>query len=215
MSFGLMANLTPLATFGMVLPPIAGARQLNATEAGWVGGSYFADYATPVPVLATLAYRADGRWVFSGSSLIGAVASLAFGGHTYSRWTTLALRFLSGTALGGVRMPDLKFGSNAVRGRGECGPVHHRDLAVCPHGVDRQFRCCPRTGSSATTSADPSHDGAPFALCAFTDYTAVLIGLVAVGVVFDAFSGTGNTIELECCTCGIFPIDRTRLSGNG
>jgi predicted MFS family arabinose efflux permease len=108
LSCGLLANLAPIATFAAVLPEVSRAWGLSAGEAGWIGGIYFAGYAAAVLVLANLTDRIDGRWVFAGSSLLGAAASLAFASCAQGFWTALVLRLLGGIALGGVHMPGLK-----------------------------------------------------------------------------------------------------------
>ena len=118
MSFGLMANLAPMATFAAVLPEIAAAWRLSGSDAGWIGGIYFAGYAAAVPLLASLTDRIDGRWVFLGCTLVGAGASLAFAGSAEGVWSALVLRFVGGAALGGVHMPGLKLLAERTVGRG-------------------------------------------------------------------------------------------------
>jgi len=86
MALGLMANLAPIATFAAVMPEITAAWALSASAAGWISGIYFAGYAGAVPILASLTDRIDGRWVFAGSSLVGAGASLAFAGYADGFW---------------------------------------------------------------------------------------------------------------------------------
>src|SRR4051794_11285312 len=108
MSFALIANLAPMATVAAVLPEITAAWGLNGSEAGWIGGIYFAGYAAAVPVLASLTDRVDGRWIFLGCTLVGAAVSVAFAGCADDVWSALALRFVGGAALGGVHMPGLK-----------------------------------------------------------------------------------------------------------
>ena len=117
MSFGLTANLAPMATFAAVLPQIAAAWGLSASEAGWIGGIYFGGYAASVPILASVTDRIDGRWVFIGCSLLGAGASLSFAGCADGFWMALVLRFLSGAALAGVHMPGLKLLAERTAGR--------------------------------------------------------------------------------------------------
>jgi MFS family permease len=117
MAFGLVANLAPLATVGAVLPELTAAWRLSASEAGWIGGIYFGGYAASVLILASLTDRIDGRWVFAGSSLVGAGASLAVAGWADGFWTALALRFLGGVALGGTHMPGLKLLAERTAGR--------------------------------------------------------------------------------------------------
>ena len=118
MSFALMTNLAPMATFAAVLPEIAAAWRLSGSEAGWIGGIYFAGYAAAVPLLASLTDRIDGRWVFLGCTLVGAGASLAFAGCAEGVWSALVLRFVGGAALGGVHMPGLKLLAERTVGRG-------------------------------------------------------------------------------------------------
>jgi MFS family permease len=108
LAFALTANLAPFATFAAVLPEIARAWGLSASEAGWIGGIYFGGYAAAVPILSSLTDRIDGRWVFAGSSLLGAAASLVFAAGAHGFWTALVLRLVGGMALGGVHMPGLK-----------------------------------------------------------------------------------------------------------
>ncbi|HJU20132.1 MAG TPA: MFS transporter, partial [Stellaceae bacterium] len=117
MAFGLMVNLAPLATFAAVLPEITRAWGLSASEAGWIGGVYFGGYAAAVPILASLTDRIDGRRVFIGSSLLGAVASLAFAFYAHGFWQAFLLRFLNGVALAGVHMPGLKLLAERTSGR--------------------------------------------------------------------------------------------------
>jgi MFS family permease len=107
LSFCLVANLVALMTFPAVLPQVASEWALTASQAGWIGGIYFAGYAAAVPLLASAADRYDGRWIVAGSSLLGAGASFAFALWADGFATALAIRFLGGVALAGVHMPGL------------------------------------------------------------------------------------------------------------
>jgi MFS family permease len=117
LALGLMANLGPIATFAAVMPEITTGWRLSASEAGWISGIYFAGYAAAVPILASLTDRIDGRWVFAGSSLLGAGASLAFAGWAGGFWIAFVLRLLSGVGLAGVHMPGLKLLAERTAGR--------------------------------------------------------------------------------------------------
>lgn len=119
LTFGLLANLVPLATFAAVLPEITRDWSLSASEAGWIGGIYFAGYAVSVPVLVSATDRFDGRWVFVSCSLLAGLASFAFAGFADGFWVALGLRFLNGVALGGVHMPGLKLLADRVAGRAQ------------------------------------------------------------------------------------------------
>ena len=107
LSFGLVANLATQMTFAATLHEIAADWSLDASESGWVGGVYFAGYAVAVPFLASATDRIDGRQLYIGSALLGAVASLAFATFAHGFASALILRFLGGVGLAGVHMPGL------------------------------------------------------------------------------------------------------------
>jgi MFS family permease len=117
LTFGLMANLAPMANFAAVMPEITEEWGLSASQAGWIGGIYFGGYAACVPILAGATDKIDARWVFVGCSLLGALASFAFAGIAHGFWMALVLRFLSGAALAGVHMPGLKLLADRVEGQ--------------------------------------------------------------------------------------------------
>jgi MFS family permease len=117
LTFGLMANLAPMANFAAVMPEITEDWGLSASQAGWIGGIYFGGYAACVPILAAATDKIDARWVFVGCSVLGALASFAFAGIAHGFWVALVLRFLSGAALAGVHMPGLKLLADRVAGR--------------------------------------------------------------------------------------------------
>src|SRR5688572_27574308 len=103
-------------SFPAVLPQVSSAWQLSASEAGWIGGIYFAGYALAVPFLAGWTDRIDGRWVLAGSSLLGAAAALAFAQWANGFWIALVLRFIGGIAFAGVHMPGLTLLTRYVDG---------------------------------------------------------------------------------------------------
>lgn len=116
LSFCLVANLVALMTFPAVLPEVSADWQLSASEAGWIGGIYFAGYAIAVLFLVGATDHFDGRWIVIGSSLLGAGASFAFAGMADGFWSALAVRFLGGIALAGVHMPGLVLLTQRVGG---------------------------------------------------------------------------------------------------
>jgi MFS family permease len=107
LSFGLVANLATLMTFAATLPEIASDWSLTASESGWIGGVYFAGYAVAVPFLASATDRVDGRYLYIGSALLGAVGSIAFAVFAHGFGVALVLRFVCGIGLAGVHMPGL------------------------------------------------------------------------------------------------------------
>ena len=107
LSFGLVANLAALMTFAATLNEIAADWSLDASQSGWIGGIYFAGYAISVPFLASAADRMDARWLYVGSALLGAAASLAFAVFAHGFIVAMILRFLGGIGIAGVHMPGL------------------------------------------------------------------------------------------------------------
>src|SRR5580692_2316781 len=94
-------------TFAATLHEIAVDWSLDATQSGWIGGIYFAGYAVAVPFLAGATDRMDGRWLYVGSALVGATASIAFALFAHSFGVALVLRFIGGIGLAGLHMPGL------------------------------------------------------------------------------------------------------------
>ena len=125
LSFCLVANLVALMTFPAVLPQVSADWQLSASEAGWIGGIYFAGYAIAVLFLVGATDHFDGRWIVVGSSLLGAGASFAFAGLADGFWSALAVRFLGGIALAGVHMPGLVLLTQHIR-----GPKQARSVSI-------------------------------------------------------------------------------------
>lgn len=116
LSLALIANLVPLMTLPATLPQIMAAWDLNSNQAGWIGGVYFAGYAVAVPFLASATDHVDGAWLLTGSALLGAVTSLAFGFWAEGFIPALSLRFLGGIAIAGVHMPGLKMLTDRTSG---------------------------------------------------------------------------------------------------
>jgi predicted MFS family arabinose efflux permease len=123
LSLCLVANLAPLMTFPAVLPEISKAWQLSASEAGWIGGIYFAGYALAVPFLSSATDRLDGRWVVAAASLLGASVGFGFAAVANGFWPALALRFVGGAALAGVHMPGLALLTERIDGASQARSV--------------------------------------------------------------------------------------------
>jgi MFS family permease len=107
LSLDLILNLAPLMTFPAVLPEVATEWSLTSSQAGWIGGVYFAGYAVSVPFLASATDRTDGRRLYIGNALLGAISSLAFATLAHGYVAALALRFIGGIGLAGTHMPGL------------------------------------------------------------------------------------------------------------
>lgn len=91
-----------------LLPTLTEAWSLSESEAGWLGGIFFAGYIATVPVLSSLADRVDPRRIYLASALIGAAASFGFAMLADGLWSALFWRFFAGVGLAGTYMPGLK-----------------------------------------------------------------------------------------------------------
>jgi len=90
-------------TLAAVLPELITEWSLTSTEAGWLGGIYFAGYVAAVPVLTTLTDRIDPKRIYLLSAIVAGLASIGFAVFAEDFWTGLILRFLAGAGLGGNR----------------------------------------------------------------------------------------------------------------
>src|SRR5262249_24923391 len=102
LSFGLVANLAALMTFAATLNEIAADWSLDDSQSGWIGGIYFAGHAISAPFLASATDRMDARWLYVGSALLGAAASLAFALFADGFVLAMILRLLGGIGPAGV-----------------------------------------------------------------------------------------------------------------
>lgn len=109
-------SLAGFANFVALIPTFAAEWGLTNTEAGWIGGIYFAGYMGAVPVLVGLTDRADPRSVYALATVIAAAASLGYALLAEGFWTALALRALAGIGLAGTHMPGLKILTDRIQG---------------------------------------------------------------------------------------------------
>lgn len=113
----LVLNLTAFMTVAAVLPSMIAAWGMSNSEAGWLGGIYFAGYICAVPVIVPLTDRIPPKRVYLSASLMGALAALGFALLADGFWSGLALRFVAGAALAGAYMPALKALADALEDR--------------------------------------------------------------------------------------------------
>lgn len=104
------------ATFASLLPGFFEVWGLSNTEAGWIGGIFFAGYVAAVPVLSSLTDRVPARRVYYVSLLISAASSMAFAFFADGFWSAFLFRALAGVGLAGTYMPGLKILSDHIEG---------------------------------------------------------------------------------------------------
>lgn len=91
-----------------LLPTLIETWSLSNTQAGWLGGIFFAGFIGTVPVLAGLTDRVDPKRIYLVSALVGAAGSIGFGVFADGFWSALFWRFLAGIGLAGTYTPALK-----------------------------------------------------------------------------------------------------------
>lgn len=94
--------------FPALLPTFVAEWGLSNTQAGWIGGIYFAGYVAAVPVLGSLTDRVDGRRILLLSILAGSAAAFAYALLAEGFWSALALRAAAGACMAGTFIPGLR-----------------------------------------------------------------------------------------------------------
>jgi MFS family permease len=88
-------GMAGFSSFAALLPGFTRDWTLSNTEAGWIGGIYYAGYTAAVPILVTLTDRIDPRRIYLLSTAIGGVACLGFALLADGFWTALILRAIA------------------------------------------------------------------------------------------------------------------------
>ncbi len=114
-SFALLGSLF----FPALLPTFQAEWALSNTDAGWIGGVFYAGYAVAAPLLISLTDRHDPRGIYLANAALGAVAMFGFAGLASGFWTAVLFQVLAGVAFAGVYMPGLKALTDRLDGVGE------------------------------------------------------------------------------------------------
>jgi MFS family permease len=109
-------SMTGFAAYPAFLALLRDTWSLSNSEAGFVGGAYFAGYMTAVPILSALTDRIDARRIYMGSCLLAAVSNLGFALLSQGVFTAALFQALAGAGLGGTYMPGLKALTDRVTG---------------------------------------------------------------------------------------------------
>jgi MFS family permease len=113
-----------------LLPALIPAWSLTNTQAGWLGGIYYAAYTLAVPLLSSLTDRVDPRRIYLASVALTAVAFAAFAWAATGFWSALAFRALMGVGWAGSYMPGLKALSDLAEGPRQSRAVAAHAAAV-------------------------------------------------------------------------------------
>jgi len=108
MSAALFLAALSISIYASQLPTIIKLWSLSNTDAGWIGGAYFAGYVVAVPVLTALTDRLDARIVFAVGAGLLALGSLGFALLAVDAWTAAGAHAIMGFGFAGTYMPGLK-----------------------------------------------------------------------------------------------------------
>jgi len=117
-------GMTGFAAYTTLLPLLQREWALSNSEAGLIGGVYYAGYVAVAPIMTSLTDRVDARRVYvlaCGLSLAGAAGFMLFAEGLVS---ALVFQFLIGAGLGGTYMPGLKILADQLE-----GPAQSRGVA--------------------------------------------------------------------------------------
>jgi MFS family permease len=101
-------SMTGFAAYTTLLPVLMREWGLNNSEAGAIGGIFYAGYMVAVPVLSSLTDRIDSRRVYFFACTLSSLGAAGFAVFAQGLWSALFFQFLIGAALGGTYMPGLK-----------------------------------------------------------------------------------------------------------
>lgn len=112
-------SMTGFAAFTTLLPQLQREWGLSNSEAGAVGGIFYAGYMLAVPVLTSLTDRMDSRRVYLAACLLSTAGAAGFALFAQGFWSALMFQFLIGAALGGTYMPGLKALTDHLEGKAQ------------------------------------------------------------------------------------------------
>jgi MFS family permease len=104
------------STYAALLPQLRDAWALSNSQAGIVGGMFFAGYVTAVSLSTALTDRIDTRRVYLAGSLLAAAASAGFGLFARGFWSAAFFQVLLGVGIAATYMPGLRLLSDRISG---------------------------------------------------------------------------------------------------
>ena len=104
------------STYAALLPELRDAWSLSNSQAGIVGGMFFAGYAATVSFWTALTDRVDGRWVYLAGSLLAGAASAGFGLAATGFLSAVLFQIVLGIGIAATYMPGLRLLSDRISG---------------------------------------------------------------------------------------------------
>jgi MFS family permease len=112
------------STYAALLPELRDQWSLSNSQAGIVGGMFFAGYVATVSLWTALTDRVDARRVYLAGSLLAALASAGFGLIASGLVTAILFQVILGVGIAATYMPGLRLLSERIS-----GPTQSRYIA--------------------------------------------------------------------------------------
>ena len=109
-------SMTGFAAYTSLLPMLQREWSLSNTEAGLIGGVFYAGYMLGVPLLTSLTDRIDARKIYVVACALSLAGATAFALFAEGVWSALVCQFMIGAGLGGTYMPGLKTLTDQLEG---------------------------------------------------------------------------------------------------
>lgn len=109
-------SMTGFAAYTTLLPALQRDWALSNSEAGLIGGIFFAGYVSATPVLTSLTDRVDSRRIYLFACLLSCLGAAGFAFLADGLVSALIFQFLIGAGLGGTYMPGLKMLTDQLEG---------------------------------------------------------------------------------------------------
>jgi MFS family permease len=103
-----VASMTGFAAYPALLLPLQSAWDLSNTQAGWIGGIYFAGYVAAVAAIVPWTDRIDSRRIYISSLFVSAAGLAGFALLADGFWSGLLWNAVQGAGVGGTYMTGLK-----------------------------------------------------------------------------------------------------------
>ena len=104
------------STFAALLPELRDAWKISNSQAGIVGGMFFAGYAATVSLWTALTDRTDPRNVYLVGSVLAALGSAGFGLLAGGFLSAVVFQILLGVGIAATYMPGLRLLSDRISG---------------------------------------------------------------------------------------------------
>jgi MFS family permease len=109
-------SMLGFSTYAALLPELRDAWSLSNSQAGIVGGMFFAGYVATVSLSTALTDRTDARRVYLAGGLLAAGASAGFGLAASGFWSAVLFQLILGVGIAATYMPGLRLLSDRVSG---------------------------------------------------------------------------------------------------